>query len=94
MSELIQEQPLKQTTVIERVFNSNILTTTLTCSILMVIFAVCFRPSYEGAGGGGYDPSADLLKRLAEMQNRIDALSKALQDEEWKYVKGRSSYCS
>lgn len=89
MSETVPEQPHQQTTFAQRTYNSNVITTALTCSILIVIFAVCFRPVYDDGGGDGYDQSINVMKKLAEMENRIDALSKALRDEERKYVNGR-----
>ena len=89
MSEAVPEQPHQQPRFAQRTYNSNVMTTALTCSILMVIFALCFRLVCDDGGGGGYDQSDNLMKKLAQMENRIDALSKALRDEERKYVNGR-----
>ena len=89
MSEVIKDRHNKETTLAERVVNSNTLTTALTCAICMVIFAVCLRPTSDGGGGGGYDPSDMVVKKLAKMEERIEALSKALKEADQKYVNGR-----
>ena len=57
MSEIIKGHANKETTFAGRIVNSNTVTTALTCAICMVIFAVCFRLTSDGGGGGGYDPS-------------------------------------
>ena len=92
MSEMIKEHANKETTFAGRIVNSNTVTTALTCAICMVIFAVCFRPTSDGGGGGGYDPSDIVVKKLAKMEERIDALSKALKEADQKYINGRYTY--
>ena len=95
MSEVIGDRPddkeNNEHSPIGRIFNSNTVTTALTCAIFMVIFAVCFRPTSDGGGGDGYDPTANLEKKLAKMEQRIDALSKALKEADERYVKRASS---
>lgn len=62
-------------TIIQRLLNSNILTTALTCSVLMVIFSVCYRPVKDD-GGGDFDPSFTIQKKLAEFDSRLDNIEK------------------
>lgn len=90
MSEMTKEHANKETTFTGWIVNSNTITTALTCAICMVIFAVCFRPTTSGGDGGGYDPSYmdGLLKKLAKMEGRIDALSKAWNEANQNCVNG------
>ena len=84
MSEVLRDRPnapentktdtQHTATLVGRIFNSNTITTALTCAIFTAIIAVCFRPTSDGGGGGG-DPSGNIVKKLAEMENRINALS-------------------
>ena len=94
MSEVIGDRPDDKETnehsTIGRILNSNTVTTALTCALFMVIFAVCFRPNSDSGGGDGYYPTTNLEKKLAKMEQRIDALSKALKEADERYVNSAS----
>ena len=100
MSEVLRDRPnapentetdtQHTATLVGRIFNSSTITTALTCAIITAIIAVCFRPTSDGGGdGGGGDPSGNIVKKLAEMENRIDALSKALKEADERYRNGK-----
>ena len=74
-------------TIIQRLLNSNILTTTLTCSVLMVIFSVCYRPVKDD-GGGDFDPNFTIQKKLAEFESRLDNIEKLGLQHDLKLKQG------
>ena len=83
------EHPVKETSPTKHFINSSVITTTLTCAILIVILAVCLRPTSDT----GEDATSNMLvNKLTELEDRIGALDKELKDTKLKYENGWYTY--
>ena len=87
MSDIVKDNSNKETTKTSSINANNIIVTALFFSVLGVLLGMYFRTTSNDGGGGGHDPSDTLARKVAKLEERIDAFSKVLNDEDRRRLK-------